>query len=249
MKKPPEALTQWYKPANKRQVWLHTMFRLRREVLAMKDYAAKGQQPELEKWSQKFAKDYRSIAEMVPQWEEYLYVDKLTQLQTLVKQQDYAAIPAQLKKISKSCMHCHDDFQTVSTLLYRTPDFSTQTIPQGHDEVALDYDEMMEHLSDSVNRINIAIKDGYYTDAHQAIAPLDKQLQALASHCSSCHKQDKQPIERIMSASRDLLAELAAQLQHQDKKAGRKLGEFAVKVCARCHAVHRLTADLKSIAE
>ena len=78
LKKPPAILAKWYKPANKRQVWLHTMFRLRREILAMNNYSAKGQQPELEKWSQKFIKDYQSIAEMVPQWQELLYLDKLT---------------------------------------------------------------------------------------------------------------------------------------------------------------------------
>ena len=61
LKKPPDTLAKWYKPANKRQVWLHTMFRLRREILAMNDYSEKGQQAELEKWSQKFIKDYQSI--------------------------------------------------------------------------------------------------------------------------------------------------------------------------------------------
>ena len=37
--KPPESLKQWYKPDNKRQVWLHTMFRLRREMQAINEYA------------------------------------------------------------------------------------------------------------------------------------------------------------------------------------------------------------------
>ncbi|MCK5336958.1 MAG: hypothetical protein KAQ67_12390, partial [Gammaproteobacteria bacterium] len=32
---PPASLEKWYKPANKRQVWLHTMFRLRREMQAI----------------------------------------------------------------------------------------------------------------------------------------------------------------------------------------------------------------------
>lgn len=49
-----------------------------------------------------------------------------------------------------------------------------------------------------------------------------------------------------MGASQQLLPELAEKLELKDKKqAGRKLGEFAVKVCARCHAVHKLTSDLK----
>ena len=35
---PPAVLEKWYKPANKRQVWLHTMFRLRREMQAIDEY-------------------------------------------------------------------------------------------------------------------------------------------------------------------------------------------------------------------
>ncbi len=250
LKKPPAELAQWYKPANKRQVWLHTMFRLRREILAMNDYAEKSQQPELEKWSKKFAKDYKSIAEMMPQWEEYLYLDKLKNMEEAVNNQDYSSISTKLKKIGKSCMHCHDDYQTVATLLFRTPDFSEQTVKDSHSGESVGYHDSMEKLSVSINRINIAIKDGYFSDAHQAIAPLEQQLNDLSNGCSNCHKKDEVPVERIMGASRLLLPELAEKLKMNDKKqSGRKLGEFAVMVCARCHSVHRLTSDLKSELE
>ena len=50
LKLPPKSLSQWYKPENKRQVWLHTMFRLRREMLAMQDYSAVKQDKDLQKW-------------------------------------------------------------------------------------------------------------------------------------------------------------------------------------------------------
>ena len=248
LKKPPEILAKWYKPANKRQVWLHTMFRLRREMLAMSMYAQKQQQADLEKWTEKFAKDYKSIAEMVPQWQDYLYLDKLNSLQQSVEKQDYPGIAVLLKKIGKSCMHCHDDYQTVATLLYRTADFNKQSILKT--EGTISYDDMMSQLSDSVNRINIAIKDEYFDDAKSAIAPLKLQLQTLADNCNSCHGKDSAPVQRIMGASQELLPELEEYLQQKDrKKAGKKLGIFAVNVCARCHSIHRLTSDLKNQLE
>ena len=43
---PPASLEKWYKPANKRQVWLHTMFRLRREMQAISEYAEQNDKPE-----------------------------------------------------------------------------------------------------------------------------------------------------------------------------------------------------------
>ncbi len=250
LKKPPEILAKWYKPENKRQVWLHTMFRLRREILAMNDYALNAQQADLERWSQKFVKDYQSIAEMVPQWQKYLYPEKLKTLENAVKDSDYSAIAPILKKISKSCMHCHDDYQTVTTLLFRTPDFNERTVSDSFSGENIDYDELMQQLSDSVNRINIAIKDGYFSRAEKNIAPLQQQLEHLASGCGDCHKDDDIPVVRIMSAAHTLLPELAEKLQAGEQRpAGGKLGEFAVKVCARCHSIHRLSSDMKFLFE
>ena len=244
LKIPPKSLAQWYKPENKRQVWLHTMFRLRREMLAMQDYSTLKQDKDLQKWSQKFIKDYQSIAQMVPQWQDYLYPEHLKTLEIVVNKQEYSAIAPILKKLAKSCMNCHDDYKTIATLLYRTPDFSIQKVQlKSHSH---DYDEFMEHLSNSVNRINIAIKDGYFTKAQQLLPSLENQLSRLSDNCSECHKKDIAPVERIMGASNQLLPELSEKIKLKDKKqAGRKLGEFAVKVCAKCHAVHRITSDLK----
>ena len=248
LKKPPEILAKWYKPANKRQVWLHTMFRLRREILAMNDYSAKSQQAGLEKWSQKFIKDYQSIAEMVPQWEEFLYLDKLTELESAVKSKQYSSISTILKKISKSCMHCHDDYQTVATLMFRSPDFNNKIISEGFSGEKISYDDIMVQLSDSVNRINIAIKDGYYSEANELIEPLEQQLEHLSTSCGDCHQEDEVPVKRIMDASNELLPELAEQLElKEQRKSGGKLGEFAVKVCAKCHSIHRLSSDLKFV--
>ena len=250
LKVPPKEMAKWYKPANKRQVWLHTMFRLRREMQAMAMYAEKAQQKDLEKWAGKFSKDYKSIAEMIPQWQSYLYLDKLKKLEKSVNERDYVSISAILKKIGKSCMSCHDDYQTVTTLLYRTSDFNNQSLSIKGQQEKIDYDDMMGQLSDSVNLINIAIKDGYFADAQSAVSPLKQQLGVLADNCVACHGKDNVPVERIMSASNELLPELEVHLQNKEQKqAGRKLGEFAVKVCARCHSIHRLTSDLKNQLE
>jgi len=246
LKKPPEALAQWYKPANKRQVWLHTMFSLRRAMLAINDYSAQEKQADLEKWSDKFAKDYQAMGKMVPQWQDYLYLDKLKDLQQQVSQHNYTAIAPLLKKLSKSCMHCHDDYQTITTLLLRGPNFNNRSIEESFSGEKISYEDNMEQLSVSVNRINIAIKDNYFSDAQQYIEPLTDQLEHLATSCGDCHQKDEVPVQRIMDASLALLPELAAQLEAKEQKqSGRKLGEFAVKVCAKCHAIHKLPSDLQ----
>jgi len=246
LKKPPAELAKWYKPANKRQVWLHTMFGLRRAMLAINDYSAQEKQSDLEKWSEKFIKDYQSMGEMMPQWSDYLYTDKLEYLQQQVNNRNYSAIAPLLKKISKSCMHCHDDYQTIATLLFRSPNFNNRSIEESFSGEKISYDDIMLQLSDSVNRINIAIKDNYFSDAQQQLEPLTDQLDHLATSCGDCHQKDEVPVQRIMDVSRALLPELTEKLAAKNKKqAGRKLGEFAVKVCAKCHAIHKLPSDLQ----
>ncbi len=56
LKLPPQSLGRWYRPANKRQAWLHTMFGLRREMLAVSDYLALEDQPHAGKWVERLAK-------------------------------------------------------------------------------------------------------------------------------------------------------------------------------------------------
>ena len=147
-------------------------------------------------------------------------------------------------------MHCHDDYQTVATLMFRSPDFNNKIVSEGFSGEKIAYDDIMKQLSDSVNRINIAIKDGYFADANKKIEPLEQQLEHLSTSCGDCHQDDEVPVERIMSASRSLLPELAEQLElKEQKQSGRKLGEFAVKVCAKCHSIHRLSSDLKLILD
>ncbi len=51
IKTPPASLAQWYKPENKRHVWLHNMFKLRREMLAVRFYANSKEDSHLQKWA------------------------------------------------------------------------------------------------------------------------------------------------------------------------------------------------------
>ena len=51
IKTPPASLAQWYKPENKRQVWLHNMFKLRREMQAVRLYADNKEDNHLQKWT------------------------------------------------------------------------------------------------------------------------------------------------------------------------------------------------------
>ena len=50
IKSPPASLAQWYKPENERQVWLHNMFKLRREMQAIRLYSDNKDAKHQDKW-------------------------------------------------------------------------------------------------------------------------------------------------------------------------------------------------------
>jgi hypothetical protein len=50
VKAAPIELAKWYKPENKRQVWLHNMFKLRREMQAVAFYAQNKDAEHLQQW-------------------------------------------------------------------------------------------------------------------------------------------------------------------------------------------------------
>lgn len=250
LKKPPTTIKNWYKPNNKRQVWLHTMFRLRREILAINDYS-QSQQPELmKKWFNNFKKDYLSIGEMVPQWKNSLDSSTLTDLQLAVEKGDYTKILGSLNGLKDSCDNCHSDYQAITRLLYRGADFAKIKVYDTETAHKIDYNKAMNGLSNTVNRIKIAMHDNLYPQSIAYIAPLKSQLKNLADGCGDCHKQGKEQIDYIFTASTPILSELKEALEQKDnKKARLSLGTFAVKVCARCHSIHRTTAEIKELIE
>ena len=112
---PPASLEKWYKPANKRQVWLHTMFRLRREMQAIKEHAKRDDKPAMKKWIARLEKDYNKIADMVPEWEKEIKPRLLSELETFAKKGDIERINKTLKMISRTCNDCHKSFQPLVT--------------------------------------------------------------------------------------------------------------------------------------
>ncbi|MET0068505.1 MAG: hypothetical protein ABW096_00595 [Candidatus Thiodiazotropha sp.] len=242
----PESLGQWYKPVNKRQVWLHTMFVLRRELQAIDDYAAE-EEPELaRKWGDRFVEHLRRLPEMVPEWEDGVELGEALRLESALRAADFKTVRSAVSRLRRNCRNCHREYRALAALKYRSPDFSRIEIADAEGEVK-DYGGYMESLSNIVNRIKIASEDQRWSRAAEASARLRDALHGLGQSCESCHKDDL-PRQRILGeASERTLDELEqALVERQTKTTGRKLGEAAVVICARCHGIHRTMSDARN---
>ncbi len=244
---PPASLEKWYKPSNKRQVWLHTMFRLRREMQAINEYAKENNTTAMKKWITRLDKDYNSIAKMVPEWEKEIKPRLLSELKIFADKGDSLRVAKTLAMIKQTCDDCHKNYQPLVTAIYRTPDYDDIKLKNINGRPH-SFKDNMKALSRSVNRILIALDDGKKSAALQAHKNLYLQLQELGTSCASCHKKDNYPEERILGKSLlKNMQRLEARIKKGRVKASQKLlGKIGVTVCARCHNIHRIVHDLRN---
>lgn len=243
---PPDSLAQWYKPVNKRQVWLHNMFSLRREMLAVSDYIALEDQPRLSKWVTRLGQHYRKIGEMVPEWREDLDLEQLDRLLGAVEQGDYSQAAAAQRKLGHSCNACHRENRALVAAIYRSPDFGAVQVEDSETLEEEPYKRVMGRLSMLLNRVKIASEDGRKQTALDSLSDLQRRLDDLGQSCNACHRDD-QPKSRVLGEEmQGSLAALEGSIAAEDiQKTGRNLGMLAVHSCARCHGVHRLLNDLR----
>ena len=241
----PESLGGWYKPQNERQVWLHTMFSLRRELQAVREYATQSDRNRVLKWAGKMAGHYPRLPEMVPEWRDEVDTGLVDDLLASAEAGDHAAVTRAADRLERDCRSCHRQYQALAALRFRWPRFDTLQVADG-DGGQRPYDEHMELLSGTLNRIRIAADDDGWDVAHSALAALRDQLHALGEGCNGCH-DDPSPRERVLgSETSATLDRLQQALADSDKRsAGRWLGSAAVQTCARCHGIHRILSEVR----
>ena len=247
---PPASLEQWYKPANKRQVWLHTMFRLRREMQAISEYSQLDNQAAMGKWLQRLEEDYNKIVEMVPEWKQEIKPRLIDELKMFAEKDDKYRLQKTLEMIERTCDDCHTNYAPLVTAKYRSPYYDDIKL-KSIDGNEISFEESMENQSASVNRILIALDDGHKSSALYVSKTLFTQLQNLGESCDACHKDDAYPKERILGAANSERFEILQShiSAGRVKDSQKMMGEIAVTVCARCHNIHRITSDLRNALE
>jgi len=241
LRNPPASLAQWYKPENERQVWLHTMFNLRREMQAVRFYSANKDEKSLEKWVALLSEHYLEIGEMVPEWKKKLDLETVSNLQQSASSNRYQNVSHALDDLSESCDSCHEDYRIITATMYRAPDFSLMEISP-----STSFKMHMEELTQQVNQIKIASEDGMQDVALSSLSDLQEGINALGESCSSCHKKDTKvyPDETINTTISSLGESLRTGTL---KDQGRELGTLAVLACARCHGTHRIAYDTRKL--
>jgi len=190
VKTPPESLAQWYKPANKRQVWLHNMFKLRREIQTTRYYANNNDAARMEKWAAELSKHYVKIGEMVPEWKKKLDEELMANLENHVSNHQYQDVLQTLDDLDENCKSCHVDYRTITATMYRAPDFSTME-DIGPSTTWLQH---MKELAQQINLIKIGSKDNTPDIALASLTDLESGMNALGKTCSTEYYQKKNAI-------------------------------------------------------
>ncbi len=237
VKLPPESLAQWYKPSSERQVWLHNMFKLRREMQAVGHYAALEQSEPLALWTARLNEHYQKIREMVPEWGSRLDQGTMQNLRTAQQANHYDQVIISLEQLQRSCDSCHTQFRAVTAALYRAPDFQDMRVKESES-----LPETMKALNAEVNYIKIAIGEGNQEWALSSLSRLKAGMDEMDTLCENCHTHSPKayPDTAIITALDELHTALVS---GTTKQQGRALGTLAVTACAQCHGTHRIAYD------
>lgn len=237
-----DSLSKQYKPINKRNVWHHTMFKLRREVQAI---AESNNDADTQKWVSRFSKDYKKIAKMVPIWESELDLINLKLLENAAINNNKIQVKESLKEIKRNCRACHIDYRANVAAIFRAPDFSKLQL-KNHKGKDQSYKKSMIQLTEQLNRIKIGLIEKNQEKSAQALTELRAGMQHLEDSCSSCHNDDEARQFYLGAKSKKLLDDLQTGIKNNDdiKDIGHTLGSLAVRSCARCHGVHRIVYDI-----
>jgi len=248
LSRPPASLAQWYKPASKRHLWLHNMFKLRRELQAVKTYSLANDQAHTKKWADLLVGHYRKIKDMVPEWEDELDIASADRLTAAAAAGDFAAVTKSLKKLVHSCNSCHREYRAVAAALYRTPDYSKLRVTPANTEASVSFRDYMVHLQELVNGVVIDMQDDNMQAAGTTAKQLEQDLQQLRPSCNSCHTNKAAVDYYLGETTRSSMEKLSDALKSGDKKlAGRAIGETALNACAHCHEIHRALYDLTGL--
>jgi cytochrome c556 len=246
LKLPPASIGQWYKPENKRQVWLHVMFKLRREMQAVALYAASGEKDLMIKWAEKLARDYNKAAELVPEWKADIQPELADKLLQAAKNNNKEEMGNIQRQLGSQCRDCHDTYRAITATMYRAPDFSEISVEDEENMELMDMLDTMENLSMTLNQVVIGIADQKFDIAQLAQEKLLHKLSTLGQVCENCHTDSRAKEYLFGKQNEERFKQLSKYLdQKESDKAGKMVGEIAVTICARCHGIHRTSADMR----
>ena len=195
----------------------------------------------INKWANQLSEHYLKIADMVPQWNKKLDQALIKNLNQNISEQRYQEVLYSLDNLQKNCAACHQDYQAVTALIYRSADFSSIKT-----SAELSFGSQMKSLTKQLNQIKIASEDGMTSLALNSLARLSDNMSQLGESCVDCHKKDKRTYPNIQM--NQTLASLEQSLKTGTlKQQGRDIGTLAVLACARCHGTHRIAFGAKKL--
>ena len=177
-KKPPSSLKQWYKPDNKRNVFQHNMFKLRRELQAVNQYRAEKDLPHTQKWANKLVEHYLKIADMVPEWKSELRLKRAEQLKIAANEGDFKSLGRAIKKLQKNKAEAQIALKDVRSGI-TTLRSSCDSCHKG--TKAKDY-YLGEEATELMDKLEAAIEKG------ESGRPLGEFAVHACAHCHGSHR-------------------------------------------------------------
>jgi cytochrome c556 len=183
-----------------------------------------------------FSKEYKDIADMVPEWRKYYDPKTVENLGAALDSRNASAVLGAAGGVAENCAKCHTENMPAVWNRYNWKNFNNVMIstPEGQLPWAA---AKMKYLVIGFDGIGVNIKKGDQAAAQQSFNLFKSMFSNLTAACSSCHISERRYYvsEDIQTMVNDMGANITS---GNLSKADRIREIIGMESCYRCHVLH-----------
>jgi cytochrome c556 len=234
----PARLDDLYPPKAKEPVFLFRMIGLADAFGGFLGDLFENDLPNVPASLEKFKAEYKSVAELVPEWKTRFPLAPVEELEAALKTTDQGKIVSAAQKIGEACTACHIETMARVQHKYDWPDFSAIRVKDPLIGDSVDFQQFMLALDVSYAAIRTDLGQGQAANAQKQYQGFKARFEAMADACGDCHGQDERKYY-VDESVRRLVEDLGkAVAEPSPEKAGKLLVSIGIESCRTCHLIH-----------
>lgn len=235
----PESLNAFYPPAADRPAYLLKMVGLETSFSGIVVDLMEGDLDGARGSFEDFQRQYREVAEMVPEWKGEYPQGKVKELGAALASGDKGLAMEAFAAVGGICHRCHVAAMVPVQQKYHWGDFGAITVQDPLSGVATGFPQFKKFLAANLAGITVDLRQGQTDNARKQFEGFRARFEALRGSCQGCHeKESRYFVDREMQ---DTVEELGEAFRSRTVVAdavmalAQKIGRES---CSKCHLVH-----------
>lgn len=230
----PSSLDQYYK--TQPPEYLIKKWELAESAQGIIMYFQQGDLVNAKKSFTAFSKEYKDIADMVPEWRKYYDPKPVENLGTALDSGNASAISGAVGGVAENCNKCHTEYMPAVWNHYNWKNFNDVMISTPEGQLPWTAAKF-KYLVIGFDGIGLNIEKRDQTGAQQSFNLFRSMFSNMTAACNSCHATEPRYYvsEDIQAMISDMGADIASGNLSRAEEIRQTIG---MESCYRCHVLH-----------